>query len=100
MAKKTKPPQHGGKREGAGRKPGDPDRKTTLLAVTVPIPLYDALDKLAKRNGWNRSQAATEAIRRLVEVGERREGESNPVATLKAVTANRPLGCADLTSHF
>lgn len=65
MAKKKA--QRGGKREGAGRPPADPKEKAQVLAVSVPGPLVVALEKVAKRNGWNRSQAATEAIRRLVE---------------------------------
>jgi hypothetical protein len=65
MAKKKA--QHGGKRKGAGRPPVDPKEKSQVLAVSVPPPLVAALEKVAKRNGWNRSQAATEAIKRLVE---------------------------------
>lgn len=65
MAKKKA--QHGGKREGAGRPPADPKEKSQVLAVSVPAALVAALEKVAKRNGWNRSQATTEAIRRLVD---------------------------------
>jgi hypothetical protein len=65
MAKK-KAATRGGKREGAGRKPG-PEGKTTLVAVTVPNPLVEQLDELREKRGWNRSQAVTEAIRALVQ---------------------------------
>ncbi len=63
MAKKK---QHGGKRAGAGRKPESPDGPTVLVAVTVPSGLMDQLNALAEKNGWNRSQAVTNAIRGLV----------------------------------
>lgn len=61
MAKK----QHGGKRPGAGRKPGA-DGPTMMVAVTVPESLVAALDERADREGWNRSRAVTEAIRGLL----------------------------------
>ncbi len=61
MAKK----QHGGKRTGAGR-PESPDGPTAVVAVSVPKALTEALDKLSKAEGWNRSQAVTEAIRGLL----------------------------------
>lgn len=57
--------QHGGRRTGAGRKPG-PDGPTALVAVTVPETLIAQLDDLAGQRGWNRSKAVTEAIRRFV----------------------------------
>jgi hypothetical protein len=57
--------QHGGKRPGAGRKPG-PDGPTVTTAVTVPESLLDRLDALAEAKGWNRSHAVTEAIRGLL----------------------------------
>ena len=63
MAKKK---QHGGKRKGAGRKPG-PEGRTVVMAVSVPGDLADQLDGLAKERGWNRSQAVTEAIRGLLD---------------------------------
>lgn len=62
MAKKK---QVGGKREGAGRKPG-PDGPTQLVAVTVPKKFVKDLDRLCKAREWNRSQAVTEAIRGLL----------------------------------
>jgi hypothetical protein len=62
MAKKL---EHGGKRKGAGRKIG-PDGPTMMMAVTVPESLVGQLDRKAEQNGWNRSQAVTEAIRGFV----------------------------------
>lgn len=62
MAKKK---QVGGKREGAGRKPG-PDGPTSVVAVTVPDVLMERLDAYAEQREWNRSKAVTEAIRGLV----------------------------------
>ena len=62
MAKK----QHGGKRAGAGRKPMDPDERTTVIAVTMPMELLERLDAVAERQRWNRSQAVREAIQALV----------------------------------
>ena len=62
MAKKK---QVGGKREGAGRRPG-PDGPTKLVAVTVPERLVASLDALCETKGWNRSKAVTEAIRGLL----------------------------------
>ena len=63
MAKKA---QHGGARKGAGRKPANPEGRTTTLVATVPESLVASLDDVAKGEGWNRSQAVTEAIRGLV----------------------------------
>ena len=63
MAKKK---AHGGARSGAGRKPTNPEGKTQLVAVTVPVALVKKLDAVAKREKWNRSQAVTEAIRTLL----------------------------------
>jgi len=64
MAKKKK--QHGGKREGAGRKVVNPDGKAIIVAASVPERLVERMDELAEERGWNRSQAVTEAIRGLV----------------------------------
>ena len=61
----VKKKQRGGKRPGAGRKPG-PDGPTVAMGVTVPQSLLDRLDSLADTKGWNRSQAVTEAIRGLL----------------------------------
>ena len=63
MAKKR---QHGGKRPGAGRKPANPEGATMTLTVTVPESLVTSLDAIADNEGWNRSRAATEAIRAYV----------------------------------
>ena len=64
MAKKK---QHGGKRKGAGRKVANPDEgKATVIAASVPSGLVDELDELAAERGWNRSQAITEAVRRML----------------------------------
>ncbi|HEV3339808.1 MAG TPA: ribbon-helix-helix domain-containing protein [Pirellulales bacterium] len=62
MAKK----QHGGRRPGAGRKPSNPEGRTSFVGATVPEALIEKLDEVAAARGWNRSEAVTEAIRRLV----------------------------------
>jgi Arc/MetJ-type ribon-helix-helix transcriptional regulator len=61
MAKK----QHGGKREGAGRKVGE-DGPTIAVAVTIPEPLLARLDALAEQNAWSRSEAVKRAIQSLL----------------------------------
>lgn len=66
---------HGGRRPGAGRKPAAPEGATVLVTVSVPGGLMENLDAMAGQKGWNRSEAVSEAIRRLV---KRRAGESNP----------------------
>jgi hypothetical protein len=59
--------QHGGKREGAGRKTAHPEEGPTVnISASVPSGLVDRLDALAKKRGWNRSAAITEAIRGLL----------------------------------
>ena len=63
MAKKK---THGGKREGSGRKPVNAEGATKVVAASVPESLVEQLDVLAKLKGWNRSQAITEAIRKLL----------------------------------
>ena len=63
MAKKK---QHGGKREGAGREIVNPEGATVPITASVPGLLVERLDRLADKNGWNRSRAVTEAIRGLV----------------------------------
>ena len=63
MAKKK---QHGGKRAGAGRKADNPEGATMNVGATVPKALIERLDELAVEKGWNRSQAITEAIRKLL----------------------------------
>jgi hypothetical protein len=62
MAKKK---QHGGKREGAGR-PVSPDGHTVTVVVTVPETLMHRLEGIAEANGWNKSEAVTQAIRAFV----------------------------------
>jgi hypothetical protein len=62
MAKKL---TRGGKREGAGR-PVGPDGPSTTVAVSVPNSLVERLDALAEKEGWNRSEAVTLAIRSLL----------------------------------
>jgi len=63
MAKKK--PTRGGKREGAGRKPG-PEGKSVLVTASVPSEIVERFDELRAKKGWNRSQAVTEAIRGLL----------------------------------
>jgi hypothetical protein len=63
MAKKK---QHGGRREGAGRKPTNPEGRTVTLTASVPGELVTRLDAMAEANDWSRSQAVTEAIRALL----------------------------------
>lgn len=64
MGKRKK--RRGGRREGAGRPPVNPEGRTVVLAASVPEELAERLDALAKKNQWNRSRAVTEAIRRLL----------------------------------
>lgn len=66
MAKKK---THGGARPGAGRKVANPEGPAKPIAASVPESLVNALDELAERKGWNRSQAVTEAIRKLTKNG-------------------------------
>lgn len=63
--------QHGGAREGAGRKPANPEGKTVMVAVSVPESLVTSLDAVAEAQELNRSQAVTEAIRRFVKAKTR-----------------------------
>jgi hypothetical protein len=59
--------QHGGKREGAGRKTAHPEEGPTVnISASVPSGLVARLDVLAEKRGWNRSAAVTEAIRGLL----------------------------------
>jgi len=58
--------QHGGKRAGAGRKPVDPEIRTTTIAVSLPTGLVESLDAVAEQKGWNRSRAVREAVQALV----------------------------------
>ena len=77
MAKK----QHGGKRPGSGRKPSHPEGVTTTVAAKVPIALVERLDAVAENQGWNRSEAITEAVRLLLKRRERKAGVSIPSVT-------------------
>ena len=43
-----------------------PEGPTVVVAASVPEALIAKLDELAEQRGWNRSEAVTEAIRRLV----------------------------------
>ena len=63
MAKKK---QHGGKREGSGRKQLNPEGRTVTAAFAVPQGLLDQLDAIATRNSSSRSRLVTEAIRAYV----------------------------------
>ena len=57
---------HGGSRKGAGRKLANPEGATKTIAASVPEALVEQLDDFAEKKGWNRSQAITQAIRKLV----------------------------------
>ena len=67
MAKKK---QHGGKREGAGRKEG-PEGPAVIVTASIPSSLVDRMDVLAEKQGWSRSEAVTQAIRGLVATPKR-----------------------------
>ena len=62
MAKKT----HGGRRAGAGRKLTNPEGRTMTVTASVPEGLLAKLDALAEERDWSRSEAITQAVRRLV----------------------------------
>lgn len=64
MAKKKA--KHGGKREGAGRKPENPEGRTKIVTATVPESLVEELDEYAAGKDWNRSKAITHSIRRML----------------------------------
>lgn len=63
MAKKRK---HGGKRDGAGRRPVHPEGRTVNVGATIPSELVERLDAFRAERGWNRSEAVTAAIRSLL----------------------------------
>ena len=66
MAKKgTKKNGRGGARPGSGRPPSDDP--PVVVGGRVPTSLVVKFDRWARANGLNRSQAVTEAIRRLVD---------------------------------
>ena len=62
MAKKPS----GGKRDGSGRKVMHPEGMAIKVSLTIPAELVQALDRWSLAQELTRSQAATEAIRRLV----------------------------------
>jgi hypothetical protein len=62
----TKKKQHGGKREGSGRKQLNPEGLTVTAAFAVPEGLLDQVDIIAKRNSSSRSRIVTEAIRAFI----------------------------------
>ena len=68
----SKAKQRGGKRAGAGRKVSNPEGPTAVLAASVPERLIEQLDALAGQRGWNRSEAVTWAIRRLLAADKRK----------------------------
>ncbi len=53
----------GGARDGAGRKIANPEGATIPITASVPVALVKRLDGVAEANGWNRSEAVTNAIR-------------------------------------
>jgi hypothetical protein len=57
--------QHGGKREGAGRKIG-PDGPVVIVTVSVPKSLVESLDHYMAQEKCSKSEAVTRAIRGLV----------------------------------
>ena len=59
----TKKAQHGGRREGAGRPPVNPEGAAVLVSVSIPPQLVEKLDKLAERWDVSRSSAAARVIR-------------------------------------
>ena len=67
MAKKT----HGGRRAGAGRRPTNPEGRTMTVTASVPEVLIAKLDALAKQRNWSRSEAITQAVRRLIKNARR-----------------------------
>jgi hypothetical protein len=83
MAKKK---QHGGKREGAGRKVASPEGPAVVVAASVPSGLAQALDAYMDREQCSRSEAVTRAIWGLVGKPKRsakslrREGVTIPSA--------------------
>jgi hypothetical protein len=60
MAKKK---SRGGTRHGAGRPTSNTEGVTTVVTVTVPVALMELLAGIAEANGWNKSEAVTQAIR-------------------------------------
>lgn len=70
MAKKK---QHGGAREGAGRKLKSPgEGRSVVFTVSVPEGLVAQLMALAEAKGMSRSEAATQALREFVAAAEKK----------------------------
>lgn len=57
---------HGGRRAGSGRKIVHPEGKSQKISITVPARLVAAADAWAAAHEATRSEAFTEAVRRLV----------------------------------
>lgn len=57
---------HGGKREGAGRKIAHPEGATVVLTARVPESLVSQLDEYAEKLDMTRSQAVADAIRGIL----------------------------------
>lgn len=65
VEKPVKSSGRGGAREGAGRKSSELG-KSVPVSAAIPESLVAKLDRLQLKKGWNRSQAMTEAVKRLV----------------------------------
>ena len=63
----------GGRRAGAGRKIVNPEGAVEAVSVAVPRRLMQTLDKWAGEHELNRSQAVTEAVRRMVKAIKRQK---------------------------
>ena len=59
--------RHGGRREGAGRKPRHAEGKTRKLTAMVPGALLDELFERARETGCSRSELVTRAVRQILE---------------------------------
>lgn len=78
MAKKK--PQHGGRRDGAGRRQTNPEGPAAVVNASIPSGLVERMDAVATQKGWTRSRAITEAVRLLLKRHERRTGVTIPSA--------------------
>ena len=63
MSISSKKTSHGGRRNGAGRKPKY--ENAVMVAAAIPAKLREKLDHFAEANELSRSEAIVEAIRRL-----------------------------------
>jgi len=70
-ARTAKKAAWGGRRPGAGRPAANPEGQTEFIGATIPATLVAELDALAAEREWNRSQAVTEAVRRLIKAWRR-----------------------------